>query len=734
MSIYAAQSGAFDENNEALKMGRFRIHLNPNPFEAESIFRQELKLKKGYVVISSQHDGIGKSQVKIWVEAENPVIHVNVRSDQKLNMKVSYESWRFEDELLNSEKAPGVKGRRASILDYDNFQRDLVKYGDHFDVEQHHFYFFHDNDDHYSAFDFAVEQENLERVKNNMVDPLRNLISGGVLVGDQLEFEGTTRGKYADTSYKSWNFSTKDTSRELNFQIYAGVDQREDIRDWKEKLLALEHRIASEEDLFKATAEWWAKFWDKSYIIINSDRPVTDNAPWTLGRNYNLFRYQLGGNAYGRMPTKFNGGNLTFDPVYVKEAFAYGPDFRRWGGGSFTAQNQRLVYWPMLKSGDFEEMLPQFEFYRKALPNATVRTKAYWNHGGSSFTEQMQESGLPVVSHYGFVDHGYWNTQRPLNYDKGLQVNPFVQTLFQGQLEFAFMILEYYRYSKRDISEYLPFIYNAVYFYDHHYRSVHQQETGRELDDQGKLVLYPTTPGEHSPNSTNASDAVAGLHAVVETSLELPKTVLPDSIRAYFKRVKERIPSLELYRYIAPDGESHTLLRESKEDTEWHSGFMPSLYAVFPYRLITTESDEFSYALNVWKFKMSEENKKNYASWRPGVFMGANLRLKDYTKTQILKKLGSSGRRYPTFWGPGHDWVPDHNWGGSGMIALQDMLLQEKHGKIHLFPAWPAQWDVQFKLHATGNTVVEGELKNGKVHGLKVTPQKRKEDIVVDLD
>ena len=647
-------------------------------------------------------------------------------------MKISYESWRFEDKVLKAEKAPGVKGRRASIFDYDNYQKDLVKYGDHFSTEKNRFYFFHNNGNHFNAFDFAVEQENLERVKKDMLDPLRNLICGGVLVADKLKFEGITWGQYAGTPFKSWNFSVESSSKKHDFQIYAALEQKEEIMDWKEKLLALERRKTSEEELFKATSKWWEKFWDKSYIIINPDEPGADNAPWAVGRNYNLFRYQLGGNAYGRMPTKFNGGNLTFDPVYVDEPFAYGPDFRRWGGGSFTAQNQRLVYWPMLKAGDFEEMLPQFKFYMKALTNATARTMAYWKHGGSSFTEQMQESGLPVVSHYGFKDHGYWNTQRPLNYDEGLQVNPFVQTLFQGQLEFAFMILEYYRYSSRDISAYLPFIYNAVYFYDHHYRFIHRQETGRELNHQGKLVLYPTTPGEHSPNSTDASDAVAGLQAVVETSLELPKEVLPDSIRSYFKKVKERIPPLELYKYKAADGQFHTLLRESKEDIEWHSGFMPSLYAIFPYRLVTSESEEFPYALNVWKFKMSEENKKNYASWRPGVFMGANLLLKEYTKEQILKKLGSSGRRYPTFWGPGHDWVPDHNWGGSGMIGLQDMLLQEKGGKIHLFPAWPKEWDVQFKLHASGNTTVEGELKNGQIYGLKVTPQKRQKDTVID--
>jgi len=49
------------------------------------------------------------------------------------------------------------------------------------------------------------------------------------------------------------------------------------------------------------------------------------------------------------------GGLFTFDPELVKGHSApYHPDWKRWGGGNFTLQNQRWVYWPMLKWGDSE--------------------------------------------------------------------------------------------------------------------------------------------------------------------------------------------------------------------------------------------------------------------------------------------------------------------------------------------------------------------------------------------
>ena len=64
------------------------------------------------------------------------------------------------------------------------------------------------------------------------------------------------------------------------------------------------------------------------------------------------------------------------------------------------------------------------------------------------------------------------------------------------------------------------------------------------------------------------------------------------------------------------------------------------------------------------------------------------------------------------------------------MIGLQEMLLQTPGDKIYLFPAWPEFWDVHFKLHAPGNTTVEGELRKGEIRFLEVVPKQRLEDIV----
>jgi len=48
---------------------------------------------------------------------------------------------------------------------------------------------------------------------------------------------------------------------------------------------------------------------------------------------------------------------------------------------------------------------------------------------------------------------------------------------------------------------------------------------------------------------------------------------------------------------------------------------------------------------------------------------------------------------------------------------------------IRLLPAWPKGWNVHLMLYAPRQTVVEGEVRHGKVVKLEVTPESRSKDV-----
>jgi len=104
-------------------------------------------------------------------------------------------------------------------------------------------------------------------------------------------------------------------------------------------------------------------------------------------------------------------------------------------------------------------------------------------------------------------------------------------------------------------------------------------------------------------------------------------------------------------------------------------------------------------------------------------------------RTRISDRMSQKhpGSRFPAFWGPNFDWIPDQDHGGNALMTLQYMLLQPDGRNIHLLPTWPKDWNVEFKLHAPYRTIVEGSYVDGRLAHVKVTPESRKADLVVHV-
>jgi hypothetical protein len=710
--FYMSRSGAFDENNVFPKLGRVRIKLFPNPFDAGSTFQQELKLEEGYVELTGKRGNL-QANVKIWADVFRPMIQVDVSSSKPVEMVAAYESWRTQDREL--------KGLEKNSSSYKWVKEKAIVFKDSIKVNKDGVLFYHRNRDS-TIFDKVVSQQKLETVKSKLWNPLKGLTYGGVLTGANMvpaELDSQISEKYASIDFQSFKLKSKKASRSHRVNVYVHIDQTEHIDQWKKGLekIQKESQIAGNQARQK-TLDWWKQYWEKSHIALNTTIPDSNSAVWQVGRNYQLFRYMLGCNAFGTAPTKFNGGLFTYDPVFVDSTYKFGPDHRNWGGGTFTAQNQRLVYGPMLKSGDFDCMKPQFEFYQKALGNAEIRTKQYWGHGGASFTEQMEYFGLPNYAEYG--------SKRPAEFDPGLEFNPWLEYLWDTSLEFCFMILEKHRFTGEDISHYMPLLESCVDFFDEHYQYLASKRSAKTLDQHGKLVLFPGSAAETYKMTYNSTTTIAGLTSVLDRLISLQTQSVDENKRTKWIAQRKRIPSLSFremqgYKTIAP-----AQAWERIQNTE-----IPQLYPVFPFGMYGIGQPDLDVAINTWKYDTEAIKNRNYTSWHQDNIFCARLGLTEEAAELTIMKLQDSGRRFPAFWGPGHDWVPDHNWGGSGMIGLQEMLMQTITDSIYLFPAWPKEWDVSFKLHAPYQTIIEGELKNGSLVNLKVTPESRRKDVEI---
>jgi hypothetical protein len=471
----------------------------------------------------------------------------------------------------------------------------------------------------------------------------------------------------------------------------------------------------------------WDEYWNRSYIIINKNKNETDSA-WVVGRNYQLFRYMLATNQGGKLPLLFNGGIFTVDnfdkikgnnnnELSRKLLGTSTPDLRHWLFCNFMAQNQRWLGWPTIAAGDLDLLEASNAFYRNHAASGAARARGLGAQG-VVFPEPINVWGLSL-----------WPT------GTGQCGAPHLKYAFAMMLENAWMALHGYTTLGKDISADMEWIKGTVRFYDTYYRNETKRLTGNELGADGRLCIYPANAIELLIDAKNPTEVVAGLMRITDALTKLPEKLISVEEKRYFAHLNSILPDLPMEQQ---DGK--TILKPAFSwKSEYNLWELPEFYVAWPYRIKGVSNPGTEQLLaNTWDLlpkRRAEKVTRDY-SWMPVVVNMAAIGNTNEAAKRVLEKLGNFNpqARFPAFFGPGHDWVPDHNWGGSGMVGLQEMLMSANpygDGKIYLLAAWPKDWDVDFKLHAPQQTTIEASVKNGKVVKLIVTPRSRLKDVVV---
>jgi hypothetical protein len=704
--LYLAHNGAYDSHGRLLKLGALRI-TPKNTKLGEAGFAQTLDPSTGTITITQ-----GDFKASLWFAGETLIFESN--DSQAAPLEVAYGTWR-------EKTKEGIRN--------DMMGAKTTYYSDQIQTSPSGFLAFHRNADH------AIDLNGLAQSRGGSIDLLPDVTARRVS-GSAIAVDGGMTGQPVESEVrwqfwngKAWTGTTQPKQAHvITMRLAAAVDA--DPTKWPAEakaMLSPEKRAATKQDELKR----WDEFWNRSHVRINLqssiDNPQSTDPGFLIGRNYQLFRYMQATNRDGEFPLLFNGGIFIGDnngrikgnnndelPTFEGEPVT--PDFRRWMGCYFMSQNQRWLGWPALANGDPDLLSPTTRFYRDRSKIAAQRAK---NIGaeGVAYTEPLDVWGLCPVG--------------PL--PNGLCGAAHLTYHFSMGAENAWMNLQAHDVLGTDLGPDLEWIAGTVLFYDSFYRSELKKRTGKELGDDGKLVMHPANGLEFVGDATNPIDGVAAFTRVTEGLLKLDS--IPASLRTRLQAIQKTIPPLP----VARRNGVMSLQPAKSWGGEYNKWEPIEMYAYWPYRLVgVTNPSTIQLGRDTWDTIPEDRARlcKLDYSWMANVANMAALASPEKAKERAIYKMANTAApqaRFPAFFGPGHDWLPDFNWGGSGSTGIQEMLLAPepgKTGKLHLFPAWPAEWDVDFKLHAPGKTLVEASLKGGKLVSLKVTPASREKDIV----
>jgi hypothetical protein len=687
--LYISKTDSFSSALRLLKIGRVDINLDGGVF---SFISQKLDIQNGLVTIE-YGNGSGLTSVQIWVDAHNPCIRMRVDSDSKIDITVESIVWRTEDERIEG----GFTKRTPVYGDFfgqDNEKEPIIVYKDkiYSDYNDAVIWYHHNPDSHYLP---SLEFQKLEDLAHLGNDPLNNRNFGGCIA--TVGFN-----RISDLKMKS---ERAEDVHELCIGVLTEQTENEEafiknLYDLTFACTAIDYGYA-----YKKHIEYWREFNDKSYINISGDYSAD-----MVDSGYAVQRYLNACAGRGEFPIKFNGS--IFVPNILEGDEDLGPDFRRWGGG-YWFQNTRLIYWSMLDSGDYDLMKPFFDMYEKVFDLSSAKVKKHLGFDGVLYPETMS----------------MWGTARNLCYSRyrgdlnpALTGNYYVRYYFSGMLELITIMIEYVKHTEdKEFKEnvLLKHAEAVINFYKNFYT---------DIDENGKIIIYPSQALENWQDARNPMDAVAGLRYVVG---ELVKMGTADEkIIIEWKRFYKKLPELPMFN---PGGHPEWNKPCMLKPAEWYDKLgnveNPELYAIFPYRLVAFDNENNRVGIETFRRRSLRMNW----GWTQDGIQAAVLALPEEAQQVVIDKFSNWNEkcRFQGYWGPNFDWVADQCNGCSAMITVQKMLIQCVDGKIYLFPAWPAEWDVEFKLHAHGNTIVECGYNAGEIKYIRTTPESRSVDVEV---
>lgn len=706
--FYLSKVDAFDAGHLLPKLGRIRLRLDPALHLDD--FRHTLVLREAAIEVKA-----GDVQLRVWIDANQPVVRVQGTSATPRQATLSFDSLRGMQ--MDSKPLPG-KGT-VGVLFHDNKDRLAWCYRNQS-----------------SAWEERLQAQNSAELVARAKDPILHRTAGGVL-------RATNFKRFAPDALMSESPLTT-----IDCSVRILCSQPESLPGW---LAEAERPVASD---WAAHQQYWEDFWNRSHIFVSrcgEEKFNLDQCRFTqfpqgskayhgrkeidaalnafqLSQRHALERFCQAAASRGAVPPPYNGSIFTMDmPPGVMgfntpKPHPVSPDGRDWAVLSFMWQNTRHPYWSMPARGDYDTIVPGMEFVRDGLEIGRDRCKKLLGLDGAFIMEASWWHNVGVFNWEDMPGH--------LRYHQ------------LATVELPAIMAETYEHTRdaKFLKEVLlPCAETGIEYYASRFT---------QRDAKGKMLMAGVGCAETYQGVNNPCTEIGCLKYLLTKLLSFE---IDAARRSKWSNLLEEMPGVPLRRIRGMEllavGDAYDSGREICES--------PELYSIYPFRQVWLGQPELLAAArqsfhtrNISLDGTDDKQAVETGGWQSAPVQAAYLGLA--REAARLASINFNDQfihwtdnvdpnapfpqrpraRFPAFWECKMDGTPDNDHGANSVNTLQSMLLQSDGKRIFLLPAWPEDWDVSFKLAATFNTTVECAYQNGRVQSLKVTPESRRVDLI----
>lgn len=543
----------------------------------------------------------------------------------------------------------------------------------------------------------------------------------------------------------------------------ATFDSKEDVSN-----AALQQLDAAAKKGFPAlaaeTRAWWHAFWSQSYVELHSADGTAD----FIGQNYAYFLYLMAASSRGRFPPKFNG-----------MLWNTGGDLRTWGAQHWFA-NLSCYYEALPAANRLDLMDAAFQMYWNMYEACSTAARQQWGSRGIYIPETVYFDGLeelpeeiavemrelylmrkpwdtrsqrfrafaetkhPHSSRWNWIERGSWVNGRWVTKERG--AGPFgnvthilgttakVAWLFWRRFEFT-MDHEWLR------NRAYPMLKGAVEFY----RNFPNVRKGSD----GKYHIHYVNSNESVWGARDTDEDLSAMHAVFAAVLRASEILDADGdMRPVWREFLENLPPLPVSDHpdaLCPeDYRGPRVFVRGLKPAVRSGGFLPdpNSLPMWFFDLCGVESADQD-RLAVAQATFDAYFRHGIGGDTPvGVLSKLSIAAAALGRTDAVRYLipnqmrGLTRERETAYGGGGAlrnrlslregPQALDAQRLGRAAEALHLALLQSAPPTpgadpvTRLFPAWPNEWDVSYRLLARGAFLVSAAMRGGKIEPVEI--------------